>query len=309
MTASGIHRINLLNYRERYGKRLQRLAVDGGFSCPNRDGSLSTGGCTFCDNAAFHPGYTRGRSIAGQIEAGKAFHQKRVSDGYLAYFQAFSGTHADVGTLRRRYEEALAVPGVCGLVIGTRPDCIDREKLRLLSSIKAQGYIVEMEYGIESVYDATLERVNRGHVFARTQKAFEMTAEAGLDAGGHVILGLPGETREMLLAEADMLNSLPVGYLKFHQLQIIKGTPMEQEFRENPGDFLRPGPEEYIALLADILERLRPDIAISRIVSSVPPGFTDAPWGLLRPNELLGILERCLEERQSFQGMRYRSNP
>lgn len=293
---------NLLNYRERYGRRLQRLTVDGGFSCPNRDGSLSTGGCTFCDNAAFHPGYTRGKTIADQLEAGKAFHQKRASDGYLAYFQAFSGTHADIDTLRNRYEEALAVPGICGLVIGTRPDCIDREKLRLLSSVKERGFIVEMEYGIESVYDATLQRVNRGHDFACTQKAFEMTADAGLDAGGHVIIGLPGETREMLVSQADILNSLPVSYLKFHQLQIIKGTPMEQEFKEKPGDFFRPGPDKYIALLADIIERLRPDIAIGRIVSSVPPRFTDAPWGLLRQDELLGKLERCLDQRRSFQG-------
>ena len=296
-------RINLLNYRERYGRRLQRLPVDGGFVCPNRDGSISVGGCTFCDNDAFHPGYTRGKSIAAQIEAGKAFFN-RPADGYLAYFQAFSGTYADVSTLERRYAEALSVPGVCGIVVGTRPDCIDREKLRLLASLKAQGYVVELEYGIESVYDETLRRVNRGHDFACTRRAFEMTWEEGLDAGGHVILGLPGETREMLVAEADILNTLPLSYLKFHQLQVIKGTAMSQEFNELPGDFLRLGPDAYIGLLADIIERLRPDIAIGRIVSSVPPRFTDAPWGLLRPDELLKRLHLCLEERQSFQGMR-----
>jgi len=290
--------MNLFSYRKRYGKRLQRLVVDGGFSCPNRDGRVATGGCTFCSNEAFHPGYTRGKSIAGQIEAGKAFHQQRgrSADGYLAYFQAFSGTYADLDTLERRYGEALAVPGVCGLVIGTRPDCIDREKLRLLSSLKERGSIIEIEYGIESVYDATLRRVNRGHDFACTRKAFEMTREAGLEAGGHVILGLPGETREMLVAEADILNSLPVNWLKFHQLQIIKGTPMAREFSEHPEDFLRPGPDEYVGLLADIIERLRPDIAIGRIASSVPPRFTDAPWGLLRHEELLRRLEERLRQ-------------
>ena len=298
--------IKLYSYQDRYGKRLQRLTVDGGFTCPNRDGSVSVGGCSFCDNAAFHPAYTQGNSITEQLRAGVSFHRNRSrrADGYLAYFQPFSNTYADVPTLRRRYEEALAFPGVCGLVIGTRPDCIDREKLRLLSDIKAQGHIVELEFGIESVYDATLRRVNRGHDFACTRRAFEMSAEAGLEAGGHVILGLPGETREMMVKAADVLNTLPVSFLKFHQLQIIKGTRMESELKEKPGDFLRLGPEEYISILADIIERLRPDIAIGRIASSVPPRFTDSPWGLLRHDELLRMLINCLKERQSCQGFR-----
>lgn len=298
--------IKLYSYQDRYGKRLQRLTVDGGFTCPNRDGSVSAGGCTFCDNAAFHPAYTQGKSIAEQLRAGVSFHESRSrrADGYLAYFQPFSNTYADVPTLRQRYEEALAFPGVCGLVIGTRPDCIDGEKLRLLSDIKAQGHIVELEFGIESVYDATLRRVKRGHDFACTRRAFDMTAEAGLEAGGHIILGLPEETREMMVKSADVLNTLPVSSLKFHQLQIIKGTQMETEFNEKPGDFLRSGPMEYISLLADIIERLRPDIAIGRIASSVPPRFTDSPWGLLKHDELLKMLVRCLKERQSCQGSR-----
>ena len=282
------------------------MTVDGGFTCPNRDGSVSAGGCTFCDNEAFHPAYTHGKSITEQLAAGMAFHERRsrMADGYLAYFQSYSNTYADIPVLVQRYEEALAFPGVCGLVIGTRPDCIDRDKLRLLSSIKERGFIVEVEYGIESVYDATLRRVNRGHDFACTREAFVMTREEGLEAGGHVILGLPGETWEMLLSEAVILNTLPVRWLKFHQLQIIKGTPMADEFIEKPGDFLRPGPDEYVCLLADIIERLRPDIAIGRIVSSVPPRFTDTPWGLTRPDELLRRLERCMRERRSFQGIR-----
>ena len=286
------------SYTERYGMRLQRLTLDGGFTCPNRDGTLGTGGCTFCDNAAFHPSYTQGKSIAEQIEAGIAFHtaRGRKADGYLAYFQAFSNTYAPIGVLRERYEAALSHPAVRGLVIGTRPDCIDAEKLDYLSSIKERGKIVEVEYGIESVYDHTLRRINRGHDFACTRRAVMETASKGLTTGGHIIIGLPGETREMLLQEAEILSALPLDYLKFHQLQILKGTPMASEYKERPGDFLRPGPKEYIDLLAGIITRLRPDIAIARIASSVPPSFTDAPWGLLRHDELVRRLALRLEE-------------
>lgn len=294
------------SYRDRYGLRLQRLTLDGGFTCPNRDGTLGTGGCTFCDNAAFHPGYTRGKSIAEQLEAGIAFHAQRGrrADGYLAYFQAFSNTYAPLPILRERYEAALSHPSVKGLVIGTRPDCVDAEKLDYLASLKECGKIVEVEYGIESVFDPTLERVHRGHTFACTEKSVRETAERGLPVGGHIIIGLPGETREMLLEEADILSSLPLTSLKFHQLQIIKGTQMEKEFAQRPGDFLRLGPDEYVDLLVDMLERLRPQIAIGRIASSVPPAFTDAPWGLLKHEELLRRLEARMEERNTRQGIK-----
>ena len=286
------------SYTERYGMRLQRLTLDGGFTCPNRDGTLGTRGCTFCDNAAFHPSYTQGKSIPEQIDAGIAFHtaRGRKADGYLAYFQAFSNTYAPIDVLRERYEAALSHPAVRGLVIGTRPDCIDTEKLDYLSSIKERGKIVEVEYGIESVYDLTLQRINRGHDFACTRRAIMATASRGLATGGHIILGLPGETREMLLQEAEILSVLPLDYLKFHQLQILKGTPMASEYKERPGDFLRPGPQEYIDLLAEMIIRLRPDIAIASIASSVPPSFTDAPWGLLRHDELVRRLALRLEE-------------
>ena len=286
------------SYTERYGMRLQRLTLDGGFTCPNRDGTLGTGGCTFCDNAAFHPSYTQGKSIPDQIDAGIAFHtaRGRKADGYLAYFQAFSNTYAPIDVLRERYEAALSHPAVRGLVIGTRPDCIDTEKLGYLSSIKERGKIVEVEYGIESVYDLTLRRINRGHDFACTRRAVMETASRGLTTGGHIILGLPGETREMLLQEAEILSALPLDYLKFHQLQILQGTPMASEYKERPGDFLRPGPQEYIDLLAEIITRLRPDIAIARIASSVPPSLTEAPWGLLRHDELVRRLALRLEE-------------
>lgn len=286
------------SYTERYGMRLQRLTLDGGFTCPNRDGTLGTGGCTFCDNAAFHPSYTQGKSIPEQIDAGIAFHtaRGRKADGYLAYFQAFSNTYAPIDVVRERYEAALSHPAVRGLVIGTRPDCIDAEKLDYLSSMRESGKIVEVEYGIESVYDHTLRRINRGHDFACTRRAVMETASRGLTTGGHIIIGLPGETREMILQEAEILSGLPLDYLKFHQLQILKGTPMASEYKERPGDFLRPGPKEYIDLLAGIITRLRPDIAIARIASSVPPSFTDAPWGLLGHDELVRRLALRLEE-------------
>ncbi len=292
------------SYKQRYGLRLQRLALDGGFTCPNRDGTVGTGGCTFCDNRAFHPSYTEGKNITEQIEAGIAFHagRGRQADGYLAYFQAFSNTYAPLEVLRARYEEALSHPAVKGIVIGTRPDCIDDGKLDYLAELKMQGNIVEVEYGIESVYGATLERVNRGHAFACTMDAVTETHRRGVPVGGHIIIGLPGETREMILEEASILSDLPISSLKIHQLQILKGTAIGTEFREHPADFLRLGPEEYIDLLADFLERLRPDIAIGRIVSSVPPSFTDAPWGLLKQEELWKMLEKRLEERNSYQG-------
>jgi len=294
------------SYSDRYGMRLQRLTLDGGFSCPNRDGSLGTGGCTFCDNAAFHPAYTRGKSIAEQIDAGIDFHLQRgrKADGYLAYFQAFSNTYAPLPVLKERYEAALSHPSVKGLVIGTRPDCVDEEKLDYLTSLQESGIIVEVEYGIESVFDQTLQRVHRGHTFACTEKAIRETAGRKLPVGGHVIIGLPGETREMLLKEADILSALPLTSLKFHQLQIIKGTPMEKEFADKPQDFLRPGPDEYVDLLVDILELIRPQIAIGRIASSVPPTFTVAPWGLLKHEELLRRLEARMEERDTRQGIK-----
>lgn len=301
-------RFNVFSYKERYGLRLQRLTLDGGFTCPNRDGTLGLGGCTFCDNAAFHPSYTKGKSILEQIDAGISFHRERgrKADGYLAYFQAFSNTYAPLSVLQDRYEEALSHPSVRGLVIGTRPDCVDADKLEYLASLHASGKIVEVEYGIESVYDITLQRVHRGHGFACTDTAVRDTANIGLPVCGHVILGLPGETREMILEGTRVLNSLPLSSLKFHQLQIIKGTAMEKEYADTPEDFLRMGPDAYVDLLADILERLRPDIGIERIASSVPPAFTDSPWGLLKHDELVHRLHCRLEERDTRQGQLFR---
>ena len=295
-------------FKEKYGSRLQKLVVDAGFTCPNRDGSKGRGGCTFCDNNAFHPNYsTPDKSITQQLDEGIEFHRGRYSraGGYLAYFQPYSNTYAPLETLRQRYGEALAHPEVKGLVTGTRPDCVDEAKLDYLAEL-SKGHIVMVEYGIESCYDATLEHINRRHTFADAVRAVEMTAARGLHTGAHFILGLPGETREMMLAAADKINNLQIDSVKFHQLQIIKGTKMEEEYALHPERFEHFSLEGYIDFFIDILERLRPGLVIERFAGEVPPRFVNStPWGLVRNVELLRMLENRLAERETFQGRLY----
>ena len=310
-------------FKKKYGERLQKIVLDAGFTCPNRDGKVGRGGCTYCDNAAFHPSYsTAGKSLDRQMDEGIEFHKVRyrTTEHYLAYFQSFSNTYAPLEKLRHLYEEALAHPSVVGIVIGTRPDCVDEEKLDYLADL-ASGRILEgwsralsdnkirtapiviIEYGIESCHDATLERINRGHDFETARRAVEMTASRGLDTGAHFILGLPGETKQMMLDSCAMINSLPLRSVKFHQLQIVKGTKMEEEYAQRPEDFERFSLEEYLDFFTDMLERLRPDLFIERFVGEVPPRFVnETPWGLIRNVELLRLLEKRLEERQTWQG-------
>ena len=309
-------------FRRVYGERLQKIVLDAGFTCPNRDGTTGTGGCTYCDNAAFHPAYSSpGKSLTAQIDEGIEFHKVRYRNAghYLAYFQSFSNTYAPTDRLRKLYTEALSHPDVAGIVIGTRPDCIDDGKLDMLEALKdgklipdwhrtvggreLTAPIVIVEYGIESCYDKTLLRINRGHDFACARKAVEATAARGIDTGAHFILGLPGETVEMLLAEAETINSLPLRSVKFHQLQIVKGTAMEKEYAVHREDFIRFSLEGYMDFIIDMLERLRPDLYIERIAGEVPPRFVnETPWGLIRNFELLRMLDRCLEERGTWQG-------
>lgn len=310
-------------FKRKYGERLQKIVLDAGFTCPNRDGKAGRGGCTYCDNAAFHPSYsTAGKSLHQQLDEGIEFHKVRyrTTEHYLAYFQSFSNTYAPLEKLRMLYEEALSHTQVVGIVIGTRPDCVDEEKLDYLADL-ANGRIMEgwsrslsdgserkapiviIEYGIESCYDATLQRINRGHDFATARKAVEMTAGRGLDVGAHFILGLPGETRQMMLDSCALINSLPLRSVKFHQLQIVKGTKMEHEYADRPEDFERFGLDEYLDFFVDMLERLRPDLFIERFVGEVPPRFVnETPWGLIRNAELLRMLEKRLEERDTWQG-------
>ena len=284
-------------FRRKYGERLQKIVLDAGFTCPNRDGKVGRGGCSYCDNAAFHPSYsTPGKSLHQQIDEGIGFHKVRyrTTEHYLAYFQSYSNTYAPLERLRTLYEEALSHPQVVGIVVGTRPDCVAELSKR---------HVVILELGIESCYDVTLERINRGHDFATARRAVKMAAERGLDVGVHFILGLPGETRKMMLDSCQLINDLPVRSVKFHQLQIVKGTRMEKEYADCPQDFIRFSLEEYLDFFVDMLERLRPDIYIERFVGEVPPRFVnEIPWGLIRNVELLRLLERRLEERDTWQG-------
>ena len=292
-------------FKRKYGERLQKIVLDAGFTCPNRNGKVGRGGCTYCDNAAFHPSYsTAGKSLHQQLDEGIEFHKVRyrTTEHYLAYFQSFSNTYAPLERLKELYEEALAHPQVVGLVIGTRPDCVDEQKLDYLAEL-AKSHVVIVEYGIESCYDSTLARINRGHDFETARRAVQMTAERGIDVGVHFILGLPGETKEMMLDACSMINDLPVRSVKFHQLQIVKGTRMEKEFAECPEDFEKFSLDEYLDFFVDILERLRPTLSIERFVGEVPPRFVnETPWGLIRNVELLRLLDRRLEARDTWQG-------
>ena len=309
-------------FKRKYGERLQKIVLDAGFTCPNRDGKVGRGGCTYCDNAAFHPAYsTAGKSLHQQMDEGIEFHKVRyrTTEHYLAYFQSFSNTYAPLPRLKQLYEEALAHPQVVGIVIGTRPDCVDEEKLDYLAEL-SQGKVMKdwsrsidgeersapiviVEYGIESCYDTTLRRINRGHDFETARRAVGMTAGRGLDVGAHFILGLPGETREMMLEGCALINALPLRSVKFHQLQIVKGTRMEQEYSDRPQDFVKFPLDGYIDFFSDMLERLRPDLYIERIAGEVPPRFVnETPWGLIRNVELLRLLDRRLEERGTWQG-------
>ena len=276
------------------GEPGQKLVVDAGFTCPH-------GRCTFCDNAAFHPSYSvPSKSITQQIDEGIAFHaaRGRTQGPYLAYFQSFSNTFASLERLKAVYGEALAHPAVEGIVIGTRPDCVDAEKLDYIASLGC----ARIEYGIESTRDETLRRVHRGHDFACVERAVRETAARGIPVGGHWILGLPGETRETLLEDVASINALPLDTVKFHQLQILKGTPMAEEFAARPEDFVRWTLDGYIDLLSDILERLRPDIAIGRLAASVPPRYLAVPgWGV-KAAKLSALLETRLRERDTWQG-------
>ena len=296
-------------FKKKYGQRLQKIVLDAGFTCPNRDGKVGWGGCTYCDNAAFHPSYSSPcKPLHQQIDEGIEFHKRRYrkTEHYLAYFQSYSNTYASLDRLRILYADALAHPDVVGIVIGTRPDCVDEEKLDYLKELKDRGKVVIIEYGIESCHNKTLERINRGHNFEVAQKAVEMTAERGLDVGAHFIIGLPGETKEMILDAVDLINTLPINSAKFHQLQIVRGTKMEKEFAERREDFLCFTLDDYIDFFIDILERLRPDLYIERFVGEVPPRFVnETPWGLIRNVELLRLLDKRLEERDTFQGRLY----
>ncbi|MEZ5001358.1 MAG: TIGR01212 family radical SAM protein [Bacteroidales bacterium] len=284
-----------------------RVSIDAGFTCPNRDGSKATGGCTYCNNDAFNPSYCLPETgVSAQIQKGIQFHRKRYrrAVGYLAYFQAYSNTYSSLDHLKEIYEEALSYPEIKGLVIGTRPDCIDEAKLEYFSSLAARTYL-SIEYGVESCYDATLDRINRGHDFKTSADAIKATALRGINSGAHLIFGLPGESREDMLNEAGIISGLPLTSIKFHQLQVVKGTAMEREYEKDPGSFNLFTWNGYRDFLVEFIERLNPAIQIDRLTGEAPPGMIVAPvWGLGKSDNLAGQIEARLEELDTWQGKR-----
>ena len=292
-------------FKRTFGSRMQKVTINAGFSCPNRDGKLSTGGCTFCRNDAFTPSYCQSeKSITQQIDEGIEFHRRRyrTAQRYLAYFQSFSNTYAPLERLRECYDEALAHPDIAGIVVGTRPDCIDEEKLDYFAELAKRKYVI-IEYGVESCYDSTLKRINRGHDFATAKRAIKLTAERGIHCGAHFILGLPGESDEMLIEQVEKINSLPLTTIKFHQLQLFKDTPMAREYDLHPEEFRFWTVEEYIVLFVEIVRRLRPDIVIERFAGEAPPRYHHLEgWGLVRNETLLMMLDKELERKNVHQG-------
>ena len=301
-------------YYNDYGKylsrifdlKVQKISVDGGFSCPNRDGTKGTGGCTYCNNRTFNPAYChRNRSVTEQMHEGIGFFSRKYpSMRYLAYFQAYTNTYDSIDVLRSRYEEALAVDGCVGLVIGTRPDCMPDEVLDYLQSLARRVYVM-VEYGVESTNDDTLVRINRGHGYAVAVDAVQRTAARGLPVGVHMILGLPGEERDSFIAQARELSSLPVTTIKLHQLQLIRGTRMAEEYAICPEDFHLFELEEYVNVVVDYLENLRPDIVVERFASQSPKELLIAPdWGL-KNYELVEKVKARMRVRDTWQGRCY----
>jgi hypothetical protein len=287
--------------KDLYHAPVYKVNVDAGFTCPNRDGTAATGGCIYCNNDSFRPtACTSSVSLREQIEKGIPYLRSRYGvERFIVYFQPYTNTYAPAGTLERLYREALDNPGVIGLAIGTRPDCVDEEKIALLESLARESFIL-VEYGLQSIYDKTLEFINRGHDYACFKNAVALTAGRGIRVGAHIILGFPTETRDDMLAMADELSVLPIEFLKIHQLQVVKNTALADLYASRP--FHTFGYYEYIEILADFLERLSPNIVIQRLFAAAPDDILIAPvWNKTR-SELLNDLDAFMEERGSFQG-------
>jgi len=293
--------------KERYGSRVQKVSIEAGFSCPNRDGRVAVGGCTFCNNDGFTPGYLdRRQSITEQIDAGLDFLQRRYpgTERYIAYFQSYSNTYGEIERLRACYEEALSHPLISGLAIGTRPDCLPAPVLDYLAALSRE-HIVELEIGVESCNDAVLASVNRGHDFAASVDAIGRAAARGLDVTAHLLLGLPGESRQSMLDGAARISALPIHALKLHQLQLVRGTALARQWQVDPASVPLLDERDCISLLADFIERLSPTILLQRVGSEVPPSLKLAPSWNLRLSELAPRVSAELARRGSWQGCRY----
>lgn len=287
-----------MEYREfgswlqgRFGCKVQKISVNAGFTCPNRDGTVGWGGCTFCNNQTFNPAYcTPSKSVSRQIEEGKAFFSRKYPDmKYLAYFQAYTNTYGSLGHLRSVYEEALGVEDVVGIVIGTRPDCMPPDLLQYLADLSSRTFLI-VEYGVESASEDTLLRINRGHTFAVSADAICRTAEKGIMVGAHLILGFPWERRAELMRQAKVIAGLPLTTLKLHQLQIIRGTRLAEEYASHPWHVFTA--EEYADLVLEYISYLPPNLVLERFVSQSPPEYVVAPkWGL-KNHEFADIIRR-----------------
>lgn len=267
--------------RNQFGARVQKISINAGFTCPNRNGVKGWGGCTFCNNQTFFPEYCQPtKSVEQQMLEGIDFFSRYEGQLYLAYFQAYTNTYAPLEELRRLYEPVLEMDKVVGLVVGTRPDCVDERMLDYFAKLAENCYVM-LEYGIESTLDSTLERINRGHSYAESQWAIQETAKRGIHTGAHIILGLPGETDEDALSHADRLNELPLDMLKLHQLQIVKGTTLAKQWQEDKNIVKLYSMDEYIDLCIRFLQRLKSQIAIERFISQSPKDMLLAPdWGV-----------------------------
>lgn len=289
--------------REQFPFRVQKIAVNAGFTCPNRDGSVGWGGCTYCNNQTFNPEYCKTeKSVAQQLEEGKRFFARKYPEmKYLAYFQAYTNTYGSIEKLISMYEEALAVEDVVGIVIGTRPDCVSDDLLDYLSELNKRTFLI-VEYGIESTDDEILKRINRGHDFACAQNAVRKTADRDIRVGAHIILGLPGETPESMICQASIVSELPVTTLKLHQLQLIKGTRLAKEYEENHSILHLLDVDEYIDIVIKYIERLRPDIVLERFVSQSPKSLLIAPdWGL-KNYEFVNRVNNRMKVLGAYQG-------
>ena len=283
------------------GCKAQKLSVDAGLTCPKRDGTLGRGGCTFCDNRTFNPAYCRqGGSITDQLEAGKRFFSRKYPTmKYLAYFQSYSNSYGTLSHLKELYEEALRVPDVVGLVIGTRPDCMPDALLEYLEELNRRTFLL-VEYGVESANEETLVRVNRGHTFAQARECIIRTAQRGIRVGVHMILGFPWETRSELIRQAQLIASLPITTLKLHQLQVIRGTQLAREYELHPWPL--PTAEEYVDLVLEYISHLPSSLVLERFVSQSPPEYVIAPrWGL-KNHEFSALVKKAIQKRSTQLG-------
>jgi len=287
--------------KNRFGETVYKVNIDAGFTCPNRDGSVGRGGCIYCNNDSFRPSSCKAvLSVSEQIENGIGYLSRRYgAKKFIAYFQPYSNTYADVERLRSLYEEALENPAVTGLAIGTRPDCVDDKKIDLLAGIARERFVL-VEYGLQSIYDKTLEFINRGHDYAQFQRALDMTAKAGIEVGAHLIVGFPTETRQEMLAMAGEVSKLPIGFLKIHQLQIVKDTVLARMYARDP--FPVFGYEEYLDFVVEFIERLHPRIVLQRTFATAPDDILIAPlWGRSR-QQIIRDIEDHFEKKDARQG-------